>query len=110
MMVSCCLEVERELLVPLSPLTTLAEKQHFLKSSLLPLVNTTLFLYAFTTISLGLGLGSGVDKTERERESERAHSSGDIPMFRIWGEEPAEEIEKEQPLRKERDYSIQEAK
>ena len=51
-----------------------------------------------------LGLGSGADKTERP------HSSGDIPMFRVWGEEPAEEIEKEQPLRKERDDSVQEAK
>lgn len=33
-------------------------------------------------------------------------------MFKVWGhkEEPAGKIEKELPLRKERNYSVQEAK
>lgn len=48
-----------------------------------------------------------IDK-KRERERGVRISMGGILMFKVRGhkEEPAEEIAKEQTLRKERDYSI----
>lgn len=41
-------------------------------------------------------------KKKKKGDRRGAYSSGGIPLFRVWGheEEPAEEIEKEHPLRK----------
>lgn len=42
-----------------------------------------------------LGLGSEYRQNKEWGVEGGPHSSGDIPVFKVWGEEPAEEIEKE---------------